>query len=233
MKSFGLREREREREIAPTVYRWLAYVAQPCIGVEQKEDKRRVNGAQVEEISPWDDERPTKNRGMCHTVGTLQRGQKEDRHAWEPEKEPARQWWGGRHGATGKGYHDGKEQAEMSERFLAISQVFPVRERPCPTPCQLIYGLQDTCKHESRCRRGCSGPFLNVLTRLPSHSTSFRCSRDFASLDLSFRGSLRFFPVFDFYPSFHPSFCLLFYFHVVFFFFKFQFCAAVNNGSWQ
>lgn len=31
-----------------------------------------------------------------------------------------------------EGYLDGKEG--MSEMFLAISQVFPVRERPCPTP---------------------------------------------------------------------------------------------------
>lgn len=31
-----------------------------------------------------------------------------------------------------EGYLDRKEG--MSEMFLAISQVFPVRERPCPTP---------------------------------------------------------------------------------------------------
>lgn len=35
---------------------------------------------------------------------------------------------------------NGHGKEGMSEMFLAISQVFPVRERPCPTPCQLIYG---------------------------------------------------------------------------------------------
>lgn len=35
-----------------------------------------------------------------------------------------------------EGYLDGKEG--MSEMFLAISQVFPVRERPCPTRTSLF-----------------------------------------------------------------------------------------------
>ena len=141
---------------------------------------------------------------MCHTRRYITEGQKEDRHARAGKR--AGVAMGGRRVGHGEGYHDGKEQAEMSERFLAISQVFPVRERPCPTPYQLIYGLQDTCKHESRCRRGCSGSFLNVLMRITSpRSIPLRSTAlDFASFRLArFKLEPRFdfSSPFDFYSS--------------------------------
>lgn len=50
-----------------------------------------------------------------------------------------------------EGYLDGKKRATTSGWFLAISQVFPCtsdRVRP-PSRHGLIYGLRDTCKHES------------------------------------------------------------------------------------
>lgn len=61
---------------------------------------------------------------------------------------------------------NGHGKEGMSEMFLAISQVFPVRERPCPTPCQLIYGLRATCKRETGEEVSVLHPYFQIIPNL-------------------------------------------------------------------
>lgn len=68
-----------------------------------------------------------------------------------------------------EGYLDGKEG--MSEMFLAISQVFPVRERPCPTRTSLFMtsGIRVNAKVDAE--EGKKPLFPNIPFSEPLHPT--------------------------------------------------------------